>query len=275
MDQMDSGTEGGVLPATLPGGFLATLAAELDGPDVIGVALGGSFARGEATAYSDVDLAPFYRVNTAMPPKRLFWRDDWLVSVSPKTISGWREQMARPESAIHLVPSAARLRILRDSDGALAALVAEAQAFQWDPLRPAADAFTSNALMLFAEHALKLLGALLREDEAAMLYPLGELLYNMPWIVATQRGVLIETQRTYYRQVYAAVGPESAWSHAHRTALGMHRESLRERSVAALRLYLETARLVSDALKPEHRAVVAATVERITRAGNGTDGSIG
>ncbi len=275
MGQANSNLDGNILPATLPDGLLATLVAELDGPDVIGVALGGSFARGEATAYSDVDLAPFYRADTAMPPKRLFWRDGWLVSVSPKTISGWREQMARPESAIHLVPSAAQMRILRDSDGALAALVAEAQAFQWDPLRPAADAFASNAFMVFAAHALKLLGALVREDEAAMLYPLGELLYDMPWIVATRRGVLIETQRTYFLQIHAAVGPESAWSHAHLTALGMHRESLRERAVAALRLYAETARLISDALQPEHRAVVATTVERIARADTGTDNSIG
>lgn len=275
MGQANYDPAGKILPATLPDGLLATLVAELDGPDVIGVALGGSFARGAATAYSDVDLAPFYRADTSMPPKRLFWRDGWLVSVSPKTISGWREQMARPQWAIHLVPSAAWMRILRDSDGALAALVAEAQAFQWDPLRPAADAFASNALMLFAEDALKLLGALVREDEAAMLYPLGGLLHGLPWIVATQRGILIETQGTYLRQAQAAAGPESASSHAHLTTLGMRRESLRERAVAALRLYGETARLITDALQPEHRAVVAATVERITRAGTGIDDSIG
>jgi hypothetical protein len=107
-----------------------------------------------------------------------------------------------------------------------------------------------------------------------MLYPLGELLDSLPWIVATQRGVLIETRGTYLRQVQTAAGPESAWSHAHRTALGMHRESLRERAVAALRLYAETARLITGALQPEHRAVVAATVERIMRAGTGTEGSI-
>jgi pimeloyl-ACP methyl ester carboxylesterase len=159
MDQANSNPDENSFPATLPDGLLATLGVELDGPDVIGVALGGSFARGAATTYSDVDLAPFYRAGTSMPPKRLFWRDGWLVSVSPKTIPGWREQMARPEWAIHLVPSAAQMRILRDSDGALAALVAEAQAFQWDPLRPGADAFASNMLMLIAEDALKLLGA--------------------------------------------------------------------------------------------------------------------
>jgi hypothetical protein len=275
MGHASSNPDEKIFPATLPDGFLATLVAELDGPDVIGVALGGSFARGTATAYSDIDLAPFYRADTPMPPKRLFWRDGWLVSVSPKTISGWREQMARPEWAIRLVPSAAHMRILSDSDGALAALVEEAQASQWDPLRPAAAAFASNALMLVAEDALKLLGALVHEDEAAMLYPLGNLLHVLPWIVATQRGVLVETQGTYLRQVQTAAGPESAWSHAHRTALGMRRESLRERAVAVLRLYVETAQFIADALQPEHRAVVALTVERLTRAGTGTEGSVG
>jgi hypothetical protein len=267
MGQASSSAGGNSLPAVLPDGLLATLAAELDGPDVIGVALGGSFARGAATAFSDVDLAPFYRADAALPRKRLFWRDGWLVSVSPKTIAGWREQMARPEWAIRLVPSAAQLRILLDSEGALAALVAEAQAFHWAALQPAADAFASDMLMLYAEHALKLLGTLARRDEAVVPYPLGELLYALPWIVATQRGVLIEHDGVYLRQVQTAVGTQSTWSCAHRTALGMQRESLRERAVAALQLYVETAQLIAHVLRPAHRDVVAATVEYIVRAG--------
>src|SRR5215472_15532922 len=96
MGQASSSAGGDLLPTMLPDGLLATLAGALDGPEVIGVALGGSFARGTATVYRDVDLAPFYRADTFLPRKRLFWRAGWLVSVSPKTIAGWREQMARP-----------------------------------------------------------------------------------------------------------------------------------------------------------------------------------
>lgn len=254
-------------PVELPAGFLETLTAELDGPEVAGIALGGSFARGAATEYSDVDLGPFYREGTTLPPKRLFWRDDWLVSVSPKTVAGWRAQMARPEWAIYLVPSAARLRILLDKDGTLAALVAEARAFRWEPLQPAADAFAGETLMLFAEHALKLLGALARDDEARMPYPLGEMLYSLPQVVAVQRGLMIESDHTFHQQVQASAGIESGWSRAHRAALGLRGESQRERAAAALRLYAETARLVADALQPAHRDVVAGIVERISRGG--------
>lgn len=263
----DSGDDA---PTILPSGFLTTLTAELDGPDVIGIALGGSFARGAATASSDVDLAPFYRTEVPLPPKRIFWRDNWLVSVSPKTVDGWRMQMARPESAIQLVPSAAHLHILLDKDGSLASLVAEAQTFRWEPLQPAADAFAGHMLMLLAELALKVLGAVAREDDAVVAYPLGELLHDLSWIVATQRGILIESGNTYFRQVQASLGSESDWSRTHRAALGIRRESLRERADAVLQFYVATARLIADVLGPEEREVVTDALARIARAGHST-----
>src|SRR5262249_12725796 len=179
----------------------------------------------------------------------------------------WRERMTRPEWAIQLVPSAAQLRILLDKEGALAALVAEARAFRWEPLQSAADAFASDLLMLFAEQALKLLGALAQDNEGVVPYPLGELLHGLAWAMATQRGVLIESGGAYFRQVQATVGTKSAWSSAHRTALGTHGEPLRERATAALQLYVETARLIADALQPKDHDVVVATTERIAQAG--------
>jgi hypothetical protein len=46
----------------------------------------------------------------------------------------------------------------------------------------------------------------------------------------------------------------------------MQRESLRERAVAALELYVATALMIADALQLEHRDVVIASVERIMQA---------
>jgi hypothetical protein len=115
---------------TLSAVLLARLTAEVDGDGVVGVALGGSFARDAAMVYSDLDLAPFYADGQPLPPKRFFYRVGLLVSVSPKTCAGWRGQMARPETAIYAVPSARRLRILLDRDGTLAAPIEEAQAFR-------------------------------------------------------------------------------------------------------------------------------------------------
>lgn len=125
-------------------------------------------------------------------------------------------------------------------------------------------------LLLLAEQTLKLLGALARADDAGIPYPLGELLHSLPWIVATQRGIRVESSNPYFRQVQASVGSECYWSCAHRAALGIHGESLRERAVATLQLYVVTAQLIADALRPEQYDVVTRTVERIARAGYAT-----
>ena len=50
--------------------FLHDLVQELDHPDIVGITLGGSYARGTATEFSDVDLACFWREGVELPPKR-------------------------------------------------------------------------------------------------------------------------------------------------------------------------------------------------------------
>lgn len=255
----------------LPAGLVETLAAELDGPDVLGIALGGSFARATATPLSDVDLDPFYREGVPLPPKRLFYRDGWLVSISPRSLTGWRAQMARPEWAIYLVPSAARLRLLRDRDGALAALVAEARAFEWVPLQPAADAFAGETLLVEVEHAQKLLVG----DTSELCRGLVGLLYALPWAVATQHGVMVTSGNTFYTQVQEAAGDESAWSRALRVALGIEEGevgdaggALTRRGRAGLRLYAETARLLEDVVHPDAARVAREFIALAARMGH-------
>src|SRR5438067_8736102 len=60
---------------TLSEEFLNALVAELDNDDIVGIILGGSFARGEARPYSDVDIACFVRDAVKLPQKRFFYRD--------------------------------------------------------------------------------------------------------------------------------------------------------------------------------------------------------
>lgn len=258
----------------LPAGLLETLAAELDGLDVLGIALRGSFARGTPTRLSDLDLTPFYDEGTALPPKRLFYRDGWLVSVAPKSLTSWRAQMAQPEWAIYLVPSAAEMRLLRDREGALAALVAEARAFDWAPLQPAADAFAGETLLVEVEHAQKVLAGLVSGDSAELCRGLGGLLYALPWAVATQRGVMVTSGNTFYAQVQAAAGDESAWSRALRAALGIETsnvgdvgDALDRRGVAGLRLYAETARLLEHVVRPDEARVAREFIALAGRMG--------
>ena len=64
--------------------FLNELVAELDGDDVVAIALMGSYARGDATAYSDVDVVRFAANAPESDEKgyALQYRGGCLVSIS-------------------------------------------------------------------------------------------------------------------------------------------------------------------------------------------------
>src|SRR5215831_10796792 len=95
--------------------FLHELVQELDHEDIVGITLGGSYARGTATLYSDVDLACFWREGVKPPPKDFQYRQGKLISIKMTSVMEIREMLKRPDSAM-LVISGKR-RLLLDKDG--------------------------------------------------------------------------------------------------------------------------------------------------------------
>ncbi len=260
--------------------LLAELVTELDTREVVGIYLGGSYARGAPTLYSDVDLAPVLPDDAALPPKRYEYRAGRLISISPKALMGWRTQMTQPERAIYAVPSVRELRILLDKDGSLARLQQEAFAFRWEPLQPAADAFADNVLQQMPEYVHKLLGGIATRDESMMAFAVGELAHFVTGAVATQRGMLVVSQNTLYRQLWEELGLESAWTRAHAAAVGsaamehtpvLAPLTLIERAFAALRLYIETIRLLRPLLLPGTRRVADESIRIIQQVHPGLE----
>ena len=263
----------------LPDDFLRALVAEFADETVHAVALSGSFARGEADAFSDVDLVCYTR---ALPParhdrERLVYRDGRLVSVDLQSVDERRANLRQPAAAIVAVPALRHLRILLDRDGALVALRQAAQEFAWEPLQPAADAYASFTVERLAEVAHKVLGGLAARDAGRVVPSTWELVSDLTQAVATQRGVLVDSGRTYFRQVQEAIGQGTAWTRQHRLAAGEAVEGrplapALARGVAALRLYRETTTLLWPILDPAHREVAAGAVQRIERADAAADG---
>ncbi len=54
---------------------------ELDNDTIVGITLGGSYVRGEATPYSDVDLACWVKDAVNLSPRRFVYRDNRLISI--------------------------------------------------------------------------------------------------------------------------------------------------------------------------------------------------
>ncbi len=191
-------------------GFLHTLGAEIDSDEVTTVVLAGSYARGTATRYSDVDLVRFVRTPSQVTPHRYFNHEGHLISVVTWSLDFMEESITRPEYAIWRVPVLRDARILLDKEGVFAAFQLRLATFRWEPLQEQANAWASDTLMLFSALVYKALGALLSRDEAALAYATHDLLWSLTEVVAIQRGVLIEGSNRYYTLVQEAAGNESA-----------------------------------------------------------------
>jgi predicted nucleotidyltransferase len=266
------GSEKNAYPLATPldDSFLHSLASELDNDDIVGIMLGGSYVRGEATPYSDVDLACFMKEDVPPPPKRFFYREDRLISVANKTVAGMRADLLRPERAILFVSGGRR--VLLDKDGSVTRLIHDMEAFRWEPLQEAADQFASFQIMILAERVHKILSELLKDDDLALALAVSEFLHYLTELVAVQRGVLIKSESTYYRQVQATVGVDTDWTRYHRCVIGVSIDgqsavsglNLRDRAVAALRLYQETVKLLQSILQSTHLSVAQGTVQIIS-----------
>ncbi len=94
---------------------------------------------------------------------------------------------------------------------------------------------------------------------------------GMASALATQRGVLLESENVYFRAVQECAGIDSAWAKAFRQASGLEEVAgdgllMENRAKGALRLYRERAILLSPVLKSEHAAVVQQALKLIEQS---------
>jgi predicted nucleotidyltransferase len=257
--------------------FLSELVTELDNDAVTAIILRGSYARGDAVPYSDVDLTRLVKEQPERTQRKQFtYRHGFLISISTRTIEQYREDFTIPERALFVVPSVREARILLDKEGAFCALQQEAKGWAWEPLQAEANYYASNILMAHTEYVHKILRALLLGDVFALTEITLELLLALTDAVVVQRGMLVIGGNTYFRQVQDMVGVESKWTNYHRIVAGIDTSSAQsvsaeERGVAVLRLYQETVKLLRPFLSPMHREVIEQSVVVIDSALSGEE----
>jgi predicted nucleotidyltransferase len=143
--------------------FLSDLIAELDNDNVIALALVGSYARGNATLYSDVDVLRFVR-EVPERTKQYIYRHGRLIGISTRTFGQYRKRLTAPEEAIFVVPSIREAHVLLDKEGEFARLQQEAQVWTWEPLQATANDYASYVLMVQIEIVHKTLRALMMQE---------------------------------------------------------------------------------------------------------------
>ena len=256
---------------TLSDSFIQSILHQIDSPDVIGVGIVGSYARGQETKYSDVDFDIFVSTMPEDPSDRqtLRYWDNRLVSLSYNLLDDERAALTNPRRAIWAVPGLRGMRIVLDKDSSMAALQKAAQEFEWSTLQSAADEFAAEEIMGNAEEVHKILNGLAREHESTVLYASWGLVKNMLEVVTVQRGIMIVSENRYFDLIQDSVGRDSDWVSTFRTAWGLVSGSCdyRSRGAAALSLYRLSAEMFDGLIPGEHREVVNKTLTLIQEAG--------
>lgn len=249
--------------------YLNALVVELDNDEIVGIIFGGSYARNEATPFSDVDIACFVPDSMKPPPKRFNYRDGRLLSIGYRTVADTRRELARPERAIFIVTGFRR--VLLDKDGSVRRLMREIETFKFGPLQEGANRYASFGMMLAAEQVHKILSEIFKRDDLALSYAISKLFSWLTEAVAVQRGILMKNDSTYYRQVQEAAGLESAWTRYHRLAAGVDAapgddRPVKTRGIAVLCLYRETLVLLRTVMQIDHLQVAEQAMQIIDKA---------
>nr|BBH86939.1 hypothetical protein KTC_16900 [Thermosporothrix sp. COM3] len=176
----------------------------------------GSFARGEQTPYSDVDIG-CYVPEPYEPVKHFLQLQGRLVAISVKTLAHERAAIQQPERAVFAVPDLRGALILYASTGAFQ----DFQRFEWTPLRPAADQHASWMLMRLSEHARKVLSGLSKNDPLSSVSVVAVLSVALCDVLGVQRGLLAQCGITYSAQVQTSVGVHSRWTFWYRLLVGV------------------------------------------------------
>lgn len=257
---------------TLPDPFIQSVLEKIASPHVLGVGIVGSYARGQASKFSDVDFDIFVSELPENPYDRYtlrYW-DNQLVSLKYTLLEDERATLNDPRRAIWSVPGLRGMRIVLDKNGSLAELQNAANHFDFALLQHKADEFAAEEVMGCAEEVHKILSGLARGHESTVLYASWGLVKNLLEAVAVQRGILIVSENRYFELIQQSVGRDTKWVSAFRSAWGLDSTSAQyqSRGVAALKLYRLTAAMF-DGLIPElHRPVVEHTLRLIKEAGH-------
>jgi hypothetical protein len=256
---------------TLPDIIRAALLHDLATPNTEAIILGGSYARGDATPYSDVDIVHFV---TAPPPsadRRYVYKDNLLISIATRTFAWYRTAVAQPERAIFVVPALREARVLVDPHRHFQALQQQLETFSWAPLQEAANSYASRVMLNGAESVHKVLSAWARNDATASFTEATALYFDLTRAVAVQGGRLIDGTRTYTEHVQDAVGRDTAWTGVHQQFVALETQPLAAplvqlRGKVALQLYIETVAVLWSILSADDRRVVDRTVQIIRTA---------
>lgn len=227
------------------------LTRELAAEGARAVLLFGSFARGDASPYSDLDL---WALGSGAPRYEL--RAGRLIVVTWVALSAARANFHNPAAVCQTIPVWREARILYDPDNCAADLQREALAWSWDTLDPAVcAAHVAREVAGYAEEVLKLAGALAANRPLMAAVQRNVLVLRLAGVMALHCRLFYNSENILWDVLAAALG--DPWASAQARAFGLESVPLETSCDAALELCALAARAVHASLNETQYSIVA------------------
>lgn len=244
------------------------LTEKLDGPGVEAIVLMGSYARGTAGPFSDIDLVRFIAADNVDFSLRdgSYLLDGFLVNVSTINPQELEEWFSRPEVAVNVISGIRTAYALLDRSQRFTAIQHRAQTFTWDAdMQQKANHWASHQMVGWIEEVHKGLEGLRRKDIGRMLNARFGCSWGLSRVIGVYKGVLLSGDNGFYDEISIAVGLDSEWVRLRRIAFGIEGQdgtppTLQEQVVAGLQLYVVTSKLLNQILEPNDAILIEHTV---------------
>ncbi|MFB7087528.1 nucleotidyltransferase domain-containing protein [Streptomyces sp. NPDC056296] len=215
----------------------------------------GSHARGEATAWSDIDV-----VCVGQGPGYVFeLTERGPMSWSFATFDEHRANMMNPHSCGQVVPAWRDAHVLHDPQGRAGELVAFAKAWDWDLLDPAPEVWAARTVYGYAEEVMKLHRAIALEDWVNARVQASILAVHLAPVVAGGTRTFFTSENHLWHLLAERLGVE--WGKLQEAALATEGEAPAVSSAAAIELFRRACALFEASMTPDQRTVVRYALE--------------
>ncbi|VVO74123.1 hypothetical protein PS838_01454 [Pseudomonas fluorescens] len=229
----------------------------------IGLMLVGSFARGDAKKFSDIDIILISNEPSDLVQKILRYEGRLLIinGVSEASIE---EVFTNPLSACRYLRGLRAAIPLTDPFGIIRHLKGRSLSFQWDrTMKKKAARYISSEMVGWLEEVHKGLDGLACKDTGRLLQSIHGCSWGLLRVMQIHLRVLEISDNTVVMDVSRTLGDASEWSKLLKVAIGLDENDLPSRVRAGLHLYLLTADIVRPSLEPNEIGLLEPTLAHL------------
>jgi predicted nucleotidyltransferase len=233
------------------------------GEATVGMLLTGSFARGNPTPQSDVDLI-VSSADIQTGSQRVLRHRGTLVTIKIQSRETLAAVLVDPRSACRYLTGLSHSVPLIDQGGFLRDLLNKARNFEWTAeMIFSAHRAAASELIGWLEEVHKGVAGLESGDSGRMLQAVHGCSWGMLRVAQLHLGVLEGSDNTVVDDVTTVVGWGTRWSTLLRTAIGLTEACLSVRVKAGLDLFCATAELAGASFLPDELRMIEPSVVQI------------